>query len=205
MFYAPFSFDIYLNYIYFFFLNRHCQSSVRTFLLLHQSLWTLCWRHWLSAEDGGYWWHRDLREIQRSHGWPKQIGAVVCVEVKILYSARGGQSAWFSVWLLLSHFRVRQTTVSPSGKQPECSRCVWVTELSLPVCNVTQKTYYFEVGIYGHSVAKSFGKFAATVATSQPLLIKSFVYLAPSSESATKSQAWSGETNSQGRIIGKDF
>ena len=32
--------------------------------------------------------------------------------------------------------RVRQTAVSPSGKQSECSRCDWVTELSLPVSHV---------------------------------------------------------------------
>ena len=85
----------------------------------------------------------------------------------------------------LPHFRVHQTAVSPSGKQPECSRCIRVTELSFPVFHVVRKTYHFEVNIYGHSAAKSCGKFAARLATSPPLLIKYFAYLSSSSESSS--------------------
>ena len=56
---------------------------------------------------------------------------------------------------------VRQTAVSPSGKQPECSRCVGVTELSLPVSYVIRNIDDFEANNYGHSTAKSCSKFAA--------------------------------------------
>ena len=59
--------------------------------------------------------------------------------------------------------RVSQTAVSPSGKQSECSRCVRVTELSVPVSHVVRNIDDFEAHNYGHSTAKSCGEFEPAI------------------------------------------